>query len=617
LEALLEKLKHTVGKLQNATRTKDPIKFLYFVKEMQGILLEIGDKLELKNPVWLRTCVDQLLKDYLYPESQKNEQRVLKLFRNVKDLNLSVRSMNCLYRENINYIIDLVRMGELDLLRIPNFGRRSLTEIKEKLTQISLRLGMQIQGSPSKDIDEAIKSLARSVEEQVPQSLAEKDYRGRLYSEPIKVTQETFVKLLRRVDELDLSVRSANCLRDLKVIYLGDLVHKKEYELFRTRNFGRRSLSELKEKLEEMGLSLGMNVAQWPPQNMKETLQHFALKLEQERTREAKELRQRLEAKIENLEDELLHHLSSLAGSKRDTQIVSEYFGWDGQGIKTLETIGRQFGITRERVRQICGKFEKKFYRSRRRKTIHLPFFDSALQFVIEHLPSSADELESELANQGISGGNFRLEGIITAAKLLGREPPFRIVKLQKNRFVVLPKGVKALKLILKFAKKSVEHWGVATVSDVAAQVTQTINQAIDNGLVLSVLPSFNDLNWLDDSKEWFWLSSPLRKRNSLLNRTKKILSVAHSIDVSELRSGISRCSRMEGFAPPRRVLFELCRKVPWCQVKGTTIVADPPFDWENILAGTTEWAMAAVLKEYGPVMSRRAFEERCLELGM
>src|ERR687885_787671 len=84
--------------------------------------------------------------------------------------------------------------------------------------------------------------------------------------------------LLKKVDELELSVRSANCLKNDNIIYIGDLVQKAEAEMLRTPNFGRKSLNEIKEVLSSMGLRLGMDIPGWPPENIEE----MAKKLEQE-----------------------------------------------------------------------------------------------------------------------------------------------------------------------------------------------------------------------------------------------------------------------------------------------------------------------------------------------
>lgn len=83
--------------------------------------------------------------------------------------------------------------------------------------------------------------------------------------------------LLRKVDELELSVRSANCLKNDNIVYIGDLVQKSEGEMLRTPNFGRKSLNEIKEVLQQMGLGLGLQIPNWPPENIED----LAKKLEE------------------------------------------------------------------------------------------------------------------------------------------------------------------------------------------------------------------------------------------------------------------------------------------------------------------------------------------------
>ena len=97
------------------------------------------------------------------------------------------------------------------------------------------------------------------------------------FDEPVEIekppqsTELVFNKnLLRKVDELELSVRSMNCLKNYNKIYIGDLVQKTEPEMLRTPNFGRKSLNEIKEVLNSMSLYLGMEVPNWPPENISE-----------------------------------------------------------------------------------------------------------------------------------------------------------------------------------------------------------------------------------------------------------------------------------------------------------------------------------------------------------
>ncbi|MBO7656762.1 MAG: DNA-directed RNA polymerase subunit alpha [Alphaproteobacteria bacterium] len=82
-------------------------------------------------------------------------------------------------------------------------------------------------------------------------------------------------KLLKRVDELELSVRANNCLKNDKINWLGELVQKTEADMLKTPNFGRKSLNEIKIQLEAMGLGLGMEVPGWPPENIAELAKKY------------------------------------------------------------------------------------------------------------------------------------------------------------------------------------------------------------------------------------------------------------------------------------------------------------------------------------------------------
>jgi len=102
------------------------------------------------------------------------------------------------------------------------------------------------------------------------------------FEEPQKPTAEVAIPelafnpaLLKKVDELELSVRSANCLKNDNIVYIGDLIQKTEAEMLRTPNFGRKSLNEIKEVLAQMGLHLGMEVPNWPPENIDELAKRY------------------------------------------------------------------------------------------------------------------------------------------------------------------------------------------------------------------------------------------------------------------------------------------------------------------------------------------------------
>ncbi|MGA2315849.1 MAG: DNA-directed RNA polymerase subunit alpha [Thermodesulfobacteriota bacterium] len=97
------------------------------------------------------------------------------------------------------------------------------------------------------------------------------------YSEDVEEKEGVNENLLRSVDELELSVRSANCLKHANIKLIGDLVQKTEAEILATKNFGRKSLNEIKDILTEMGLSLGMKLDNWPPKKSEEEIESGAI----------------------------------------------------------------------------------------------------------------------------------------------------------------------------------------------------------------------------------------------------------------------------------------------------------------------------------------------------
>ncbi len=129
------------------------------------------------------------------------------------------------------------------------------------------KLTLDVETDGTMSPEDAIAYAARTLQDQLRLfvNFEEPEVERR---EPELAEPEFNRHLLRKVDELELSVRSANCLKNDNIIYIGDLILKTESEMLRTPNFGRKSLNEIKEVLSQMGLHLGMEVADWPPENI-------------------------------------------------------------------------------------------------------------------------------------------------------------------------------------------------------------------------------------------------------------------------------------------------------------------------------------------------------------
>ena len=131
------------------------------------------------------------------------------------------------------------------------------------------KLTMEIETNGSISAEDAVAYAARIFQDQLSMFINFNDPKEVIIQE--KSTEPEFNRnLLRKVDELELSVRSMNCLKNDNIIYIGDLVQKTEGEMLRTPNFGRKSLNEIKEVLSGMSLYLGMEIPNWPPDNIAE-----------------------------------------------------------------------------------------------------------------------------------------------------------------------------------------------------------------------------------------------------------------------------------------------------------------------------------------------------------
>ncbi len=131
------------------------------------------------------------------------------------------------------------------------------------------RLAMRVETNGAVTPEDAVALAARILQDQLQLFINFEEPRHP--SDDTRPSELPFNKnLLRKVDELELSVRSANCLKNDNIVYIGDLVQKSEAEMLRTPNFGRKSLNEIKEVLAQMGLHLGMEIPNWPPENIED-----------------------------------------------------------------------------------------------------------------------------------------------------------------------------------------------------------------------------------------------------------------------------------------------------------------------------------------------------------
>ena len=152
------------------------------------------------------------------------------------------------------------------------FYRVESTREGQDLDKDKLTLTVDTNGTVSPE--DAVAYAARILQEQLSMFV---NFEEAPREEAPAVVQELSFSpaLLKKVDDLELSVRSANCLTNDNIVYIGDLIKKSEGEMMRTPNFGRKSLNEIKEVLATLGLHFGMDVPGWPPENIADLAKRF------------------------------------------------------------------------------------------------------------------------------------------------------------------------------------------------------------------------------------------------------------------------------------------------------------------------------------------------------
>ncbi len=321
-----------------------------------------------------------------------------------------------------------------------------------------------------------------------------------------------------------------------------------------------------------------------------------------------------------SLEEELVDLVAGVEDGRgananaRNRTMLCLRMGWDGGGRRTLQEVADRFDLTRESVRKACNNLLTLLEESRP----FAPTLTRSLTLLRKSVPTAADEFEGLLQSDGLTRGRFELEGLLSAAAVLGWETNIRIANVEGRRFAVSAEQERLPAAVLKVAREAVTHWGMANVGDVATKITSAGRLGRGQGLtarfVVQVLERVDGLHWLDSPGGWFWLAEA--RHNRLLTQIRKVLAVAGRLGIVDLRRGIARHHRMEGFAPPTGVLLELCRLQPEYRIEGETVIASSALDWREVL-GSAERLMVEVLLDNGRVMEVVSFELECRRRGL
>jgi DNA-directed RNA polymerase subunit alpha len=218
--------------------------------EVRAGAIETGHDIEIMNPDHVICTLDSGAKITMEFTVESGKGYVAATQNRPEDAPIGLIPVDALFSpvRKVSYKVDNTRVGQ-----VTDYDK----------------LSMRVETNGAVTPEDAVALAARILQDQLQLFINFEEPRAA--GEEAPQSELPFNKnLLRKVDELELSVRSANCLKNDNIVYIGDLVQKSEAEMLRTPNFGRKSLNEIKEVLSQMGLHLGMEIPNWPPENIEE-----------------------------------------------------------------------------------------------------------------------------------------------------------------------------------------------------------------------------------------------------------------------------------------------------------------------------------------------------------
>lgn len=458
------------------------------------------------------------------------------LDQGVLTLRLSVRASNSLKHADIQTIGELVRWTPDELLELPGLGQGTLEELVSALASVGIN-------SPSSNA-----AFSTSISSPRRFALAEGEF-----------IIDSLITIARaRIPE---GLRSRLALHNIRT--LGDLAGHEAGRLRITADLAPHELVELSNTLRSHGLRWGVTFPAWQRQHFPEILRAFDLEIYRAAI-SSPTLPNEAEAPptMQEVANSLTDELESLFPKKMDQRkrmIVKAFLGLNGDKPQTLEATAQQYGLTRERVRQIAKRFEQSLEDFGKQ----LPWLEESVSVLKMLHPCLAAEAEVTLEAKGIVSQQIRLESLLKLSRKAGLEHDLVI----EGRLLLRSAMVDALRSAISHALTMVSHWGIAEKNDLlnAASVSPS------DKLATLVWGEIQNIVWLDPEEIYFWIPT---KRNPARNRLLSVLRVAPDLSMRDAYEGVLRDGRIARERLPFTIFPALCRQYDWCTVAGDRLRA-------------------------------------------
>ena len=412
-------------------------------------------------------------------------------------------------------------------------------------------------------------------------------------------------KLTTRLRSLPLSTRAQNAVSQSGLVYAGELAQLSSFELKEFKNSGVTTTRELENVLAALGLKTGVSIPDWSRDLAGELEVQFANRQKEETRRRSSEVLSSIAPGPAFLEDELSRIASALEKG-RNAVLLTKLWGWGGEPPCTLESVGNELHLTRERVRQIEARSLKRL----RTFEFATRYLESAIAELCKQLPLSSEEAERSVRLAGISKADFSPRSLKLAAELLRRKWPIGEVVQDQQRILVAERNRSAFAKSVVAARRKTSELGCMHLHSLLSEIDV---EERDAGALRKFLELVPIVEWLDETKEWLYIRDSARNR--LYNLCAKVLGVCPKLRLVELRKSVARSRRL-AVAPPQRILGAFVERIGLGNVVDGVVVANPSAVCPPS-ADSAEGILLGVLDKFGPAMDGEEFAEKCVAAGM
>ncbi len=344
----------------------------------------------------------------------------------------------------------------------------------------------------------------------------------------------------RSLDETNLSIRAKNCLKNLNCKYLGDAIIFGRSEIIHNRNMGVKSFKEITDLIQSEDLKLGDQITPWNSVTINKLREYFKNYLNKITSKKNKDGDKCLENEIKRIFSLLsFKKFRKNATEYRNIEIFFSFYGLDGTAPKTLQIVANKYGVTRERIRQIVAKINKKI----EYLECDTPILNIILDEISQLVPIETKRCFKLLNKKKLIKDDFSMQSLILLQKIIHQTKDFSIIKYNKTNFVINneDKSYASLREIHKHINKKISQQGTESIENLNQFFFQ---EEFNKELLVDFISSFHDHIWLDKEQLFFTFSS--NPRNRMFNLIIKAAIIHKKILAESLLKLISKNYRLD-----------------------------------------------------------------------